>query len=67
MKTDLYTKSVLTIIAACLLSIAFRDVPLVSTAHAQSPQGPLDVNIAEIGGSGGKVRVPGALLVRVQN
>jgi hypothetical protein len=31
MKTDLYTKVVLTIIAACLLGLVFRDVPTVTT------------------------------------
>ena len=35
MKTDLYTKAVLTIIAACLLGLVFRDVPMVTTAHAE--------------------------------
>jgi hypothetical protein len=36
MKTDLYTKVVLTIIAACLLGLVFRDTPIVTTAHAET-------------------------------
>src|SRR5258705_5053068 len=35
MKTDLYTKVVLTVIAACLLGLLLRDAPTVTTAHAQ--------------------------------
>ena len=35
MKIDLYTKAVLTVIAACLLVICIRDVGLVGEAHAQ--------------------------------
>lgn len=33
---DRYTKAVLTVIAVCLLWIVIRDIPLVSTAWAQS-------------------------------
>jgi len=52
MKTDLYTKSVLTIVAACLLSIVFRGTPLVSTLHAQdSQQLPMPVDIVKVSGS----------------
>ncbi len=36
MKTDLYTKVVLTIIAACLLGLVFRDVPTITTAYAET-------------------------------
>lgn len=35
MQTDTYTKTVLTIIAAGVLFIAFRDVPIISNAQAQ--------------------------------
>jgi hypothetical protein len=37
MKSDLYTKIVLTVIAACLLGLVFRDVPIITTAHSQDP------------------------------
>ena len=40
MKTDLYTKVVLTIIAACLLGLVFRDVPTVTTAYAETATEP---------------------------
>jgi hypothetical protein len=49
MKNDLYTKVVLTIIAACLIGLLFRDVPVVTTARAESgnsPSDPLWVSIA---------------------
>jgi hypothetical protein len=36
MKTDLYTKVVLTIIAACLLGLVFRDAPIVTTAYSET-------------------------------
>jgi hypothetical protein len=52
MKTDLYTKSILTVIAACLLSIVFRGTPLISTAHAQEPTiVPTAVNIVQVAGN----------------
>ena len=35
MKTDLYTKTILTVIAVCLLGLVFRDAPTVTTAYAQ--------------------------------
>ena len=35
MKTDAYTKIVLTIIAAALVMNLFKDSPLISTVHAQ--------------------------------
>ena len=38
MKTDLYTKIVLTVIAACLLGLVFRDAPVVTNAFAQANQ-----------------------------
>ena len=36
MKTDLYTKVVLTIMAACLLGLVFRNTPIVTTAYAET-------------------------------
>jgi hypothetical protein len=39
MKTDLYTKVVLTVIAACLLGLVFRDVPIVTKAYAEGNAG----------------------------
>lgn len=35
MKIDIFTKAVLSVIAVSLASIAFRDVPVISTAQAQ--------------------------------
>jgi hypothetical protein len=54
MQTDAYTKTVLTIIAAGVLFIAFRDVPVISNAQAQEVR-PLrkpsmDVNIVSVAG-----------------
>ena len=52
MKTDTYTKTVLTIIAVCLIILAAKsfDGSLISTAHAQINGTMVDVNIARIGG-----------------
>ena len=36
MRVDLYTKTILTVIAAALVALVVRDVPLVSTANAQA-------------------------------
>lgn len=36
MKTDRYTKTVLTIIAACLVILVFKSTPLSTPVHAQS-------------------------------
>ena len=47
MKTDLYTKTILTIIAICLLFIAGRD--MVVPAYADKKE-IIDVNIAKIDG-----------------
>ena len=54
MKTDTYTRIVLTVIAVCLLCLVLKpaDVGFVSTAHAQSVAAnkPVDVNIVSIDG-----------------
>jgi hypothetical protein len=50
MKTDLYTKIVLTVIAICLCLIVVKEVPYVSTAFAQNRTDPVPVNIVQIGG-----------------
>jgi hypothetical protein len=47
MKTDIYTKSILTIIAICLLYIVGRDI--VTPVYADRKE-IIDVNIAEIAG-----------------
>jgi len=47
MKTDLYTKTVLTIIAICLLCITGRD--MVVPAYADKKE-IIDINIAKIDG-----------------
>lgn len=36
MKTDTYTKAILTIIALCLIVIVLRDIPFTTPARAQS-------------------------------
>ena len=50
-KTDAYTKTILTVIAACLIALVFRDIPITSTAHAQSSGGVVPVDIVAINGS----------------
>jgi len=35
MKTDLYTKSILTVIAIALIALVFKNTPIVSTAQAE--------------------------------
>ena len=63
---DRYTKIVLTIIAVCLVWIAFRPVTRVPAAYAAiAPQGgPVAVNIVQVGGSRVMpTSVPGSLPV----
>ena len=51
MKTDRYTQFILTVIAFCLILIAFRDGPeVVTTAHAAQANGPVQVDIVRING-----------------
>lgn len=45
MKTDYYTKTVLTIIAICLIIIALRQTDLTSNAYANSPTDHLKNNV----------------------
>ena len=46
-----YTKFILTVIAIFLGIIAFRDVPIIPTVHAQNQrQAPVPVNIVQIDG-----------------
>lgn len=45
--TDRYTKAVLTVIAGCLLVLAFRTAPPIGTATAQS--GPIHVIVDSVG------------------
>ncbi len=48
MKTDRYTKCVLTVIAICLVLICLRDIRIASAAYAQQPTqraGPQSVKI----------------------
>lgn len=35
MKIDIYTKTILTVIAAALVILVFKEAPVISTAHAQ--------------------------------
>ena len=54
MRLDLYTKFVLTVIAACLVWLCLRDVALVSSVQAAPPQyGTQDVRITAIRLGGG--------------
>ncbi len=50
MKTDLYTKVILTIIAVCLFCIVVKNTSFVSEAYAEKKTSKIDVNIVEIGG-----------------
>lgn len=36
MKTDLYTKTILTIIAVCLLLVVVKEIPLIPTVQAEN-------------------------------
>ena len=47
MKTDLYTKIVLSVIAACLLALVLQGASLIPAAHAQ--YGETEVVIAGVG------------------
>jgi hypothetical protein len=47
MKTDAYTKCVLTVIACCLLYIVAKDVSVIPNAHANAV---MDVNIVKVAG-----------------
>jgi hypothetical protein len=54
MKTDAYTKAILTIIAVCLVILAAKSFDsglVVSTAHAET-KNIMDVNIVQINGEG---------------
>jgi hypothetical protein len=50
MKVYFYTRSVLTLIASCLLYFVARDVLVVPDVHAQS-QSVVDVNIVQVAGA----------------
>lgn len=56
MNADLYTKSILTIIAGCLLYFVVTDLSSVPVASAGS--GPLDVNISQVFGRRGSYSSP---------
>jgi hypothetical protein len=48
MKTDAYTKSVLTVIACCLLYFVAKDISVIPDAHANAV---VDINIVKVAGS----------------
>ena len=50
MKPDFYTKTVLTVIAGCLVYFVGQDIAPIKDAHAESG-GVVDVNIVKIDGS----------------
>ena len=58
MKTDLYTKLVLTVIAVCLIGQLFRNVPVVTTARAESGK-QLIQSVSVVGWSAGTLSVSG--------
>ena len=63
MKTDPYTKTLLTVIAVCLVICVLRDVPLVPPAHAQEalrPPRPMPAEVMQVD----IVRVAGAPVMR---
>ena len=45
MQNDIYIKAVLTVIAVALVGILIRDIPIVSTAHAESTGGPVKLTL----------------------
>jgi len=45
MKTDFYTKTVLTVIAICLTIIAFKQVDIIPNANANTPTNNLKKNV----------------------
>lgn len=62
MKTDLYTKAILTLIAIALVVIVFQNLEVVPTATARIPinSNEIDVNIVSINGQsifGGELEV----------
>lgn len=58
MKTDLYTKIILTVIAGSLLVLAVR--PAIEFKKAYASAGPVEVNIVEINGKKIKTKMLGA-------
>jgi hypothetical protein len=51
MKTDAYTKIVLTVIAVALVVNLFKDTPVISTAHAQTYAGRIQkVDLVSVNG-----------------
>lgn len=51
MQIDVYTRTVLTVIAGCLLYMVGKDLSLVPEAHAQNGLGITAVNIVEVAGA----------------
>ena len=52
MNVDFYTKTVLTVIAVCLVTLVLRSFEFspVSTAHAAEQPGIVDVNVVQVDG-----------------
>jgi hypothetical protein len=57
MKSDLYTKVILTVIAVCLIGLLFRDVPVVTTARAESGNSPADPLWVSIAGTAQPIQI----------
>lgn len=64
MKTDVYTKTVLTVIAGCLLALVMKNTSVVTEARAGHPTGfhPADSNYALV-----PVNDDGSINVRMAN
>lgn len=62
MKTDLYTKSVLTVIAAALCMIVLQNMNIFPEAKAAVKLDVMDINLARVGGNS----IYGALPVNVK-
>ena len=63
MKPDFYTKSVLTVIASCLVYFVVQDITPIKEAHAQTG-GVVDVNIVKIDGT--PLRYPSSVALPVR-
>lgn len=62
MKTDKYTKIVLTIIAICLINLSLRDVSIFPQAHAGSPNNSPSPNYGLV-----PLNEDGSITVRLSN
>ena len=52
MKTDLYTKSMLTIIAICLVLVVVKDIEILPKAYANQPTTPQNYGLVPLNSDG---------------